>query len=290
MDNLLHITFDGPRIEQDGVSLDDFHKTVQHLQTALRHMVIHLAGVQGRTPEWVRNESILRLKRPFPGSLGAELCLAPPHDSQRLLEDHGQIAIERIVRWEPDNSETTEALPLPVTIALRKIQSDISSEITAIRIIEPGTGKSILVPRVEKEEQATQSTGQHKAGPLFGWLNEVNWDKGTAQLHRYAEKHVQLRFDPELHEEMLRYATQFVEVRGSGRFNKSDQWTSVHVEQISGPSPWDESFDLETFRNNPNPKIFHPDLTITASEPFDVDEYNRAIKEARDVGPEFASG
>ena len=288
MDNLLHITFDGPRIAEDGVSLDDFHKTVQHLQTALRHMVMHLAGAQGRTPEWVRNGSILRLKRTFPGSLGAELCLSPPGNTQAPLEDYGQMAIDRIVDWQPANLGKTDHLPPSVTRALRKIHDDVSDEITAIRLIEPGTGRSVLVPRSDGEAQPGRSNDQLSAGPLFGWLNEVNWDRGTAQLHRFGEKHVPLRFGPDLHGDMLRYATQFVEIIGAGRLNKSDQWTSVNVEEIRGPHPWNESMDLQSLVENSSHKTFDPDRVITASEPFDVDEYYQLIKEAREAESGYA--
>lgn len=46
---------------------------------------------------------------------------------------------------------------------------------------------------------------------------------------------------------------------------------------------WNEPFDLEAFLNDPNPKIFDPDKVVTASEPFDVDEFNRLIRESRDM-------
>ena len=46
---------------------------------------------------------------------------------------------------------------------------------------------------------------------------------------------------------------------------------------------WSEPFDLEKFLNDPNPKIFDPDKVITASEPFDVDEFVRFIHEGRDA-------
>ena len=88
---------------------------------------------------------------------------------------------------------------------------------------------------------------------------------------------------------MLRLATQHVEVRGSGRLNQNDQWTSVVVEQVTGTRSWREPFDVEAFLNNPNPKIFDPEKVVTASEPFDVDEFIRTIHEGRDAGYEEPS-
>ena len=119
---------------------------------------------------------------------------------------------------------------------------------------------------------------------LHGWLREVNWDKGTAQLHDYTREYVRLRFDAEMAEDMRRLATRYVEVRGRGSFNESGHWTNVKVEQIDGTRSWQEPFDLEGFLNDPNPKIFdsrrvvHIDLTDEEWEPF-----NHAIREGRDV-------
>ena len=55
------------------------------------------------------------------------------------------------------------------------------------------------------------------------------------------------------------------------------------VEQISGTRSYRKPFDMEAFRNNPDPKIFDPDDMVTVSEPFDVDEFLRTIYEGRSV-------
>ena len=95
--------------------------------------------------------------------------------------------------------------------------------------------------------------------------------------------YVRLRFAPTLHDDMLRLATQYVEVRGRGRFNPNDEWTSVQVDQVSGTRSGREPFDLEAFLNESNPKVFDPEQTVTASEPFDVDAFVRGIHEGRDA-------
>ena len=87
-----------------------------------------------------------------------------------------------------------------------------------------------------------------------------------------------------MHGEMRRLATQFVEVRGNGLINKNDRWQWVLVEEITETRSSNEPFDMEAFLNNPNPKIFDPEKVVTASEPFDVDEFIRIIREGRE-GP-----
>ena len=118
---------------------------------------------------------------------------------------------------------------------------------------------------------------------LHGWLKDVNRNKGTAQLHDVEDSYVRLLFDSALGQAMERLATQFVEVRGSGRFNADEEWISVQVDSISGTPSGREPFDLETVLNDPNPRLFDPDQMVTASEPFDVDEFVRVIHEGRDV-------
>ena len=47
-------------------------------------------------------------------------------------------------------------------------------------------------------------------------------------------------------------------------------------------APLGEAFSLDSFLNTPNPKLFDPDRIVTASEPFDVDEFIHKIHEGRD--------
>lgn len=134
-----------------------------------------------------------------------------------------------------------------------------------------------------------ESHGEPVEALVSGRLKVINWDKRTAQLHRYGDSYVPLRFDANKDDEMRRLVNQYVEVRGKGRINRNDRWQWVRVEEITETRSWREPFDLEAFLNNPNPKIFDPDNIVTASEPFDVDEFIRVIHEGRDVGLEESS-
>lgn len=114
---------------------------------------------------------------------------------------------------------------------------------------------------------------------VSGRLKVINWDKRTAQLHRYGGSYVPLRFDANKDDEMRRLQTKFVTVRGQGWISDKDQWIVIDVEEIRRPVA--KPFDIDEFRNNPNPKIFDPDKIVRAGEPVDVDEFLRAIYEAR---------
>ena len=124
---------------------------------------------------------------------------------------------------------------------------------------------------------------------MQGWLREVNWHRGTAQIHDYAVSFVRLRFSEEHAQDMQRLARRHVEVRGNGQFNKQGDWTSVVVEQITATRSWGEPFDMDKFLNDPNPKIFDSDNLVTASEPFDVDDFVNIIHSGRDEGGKESS-
>jgi hypothetical protein len=143
---------------------------------------------------------------------------------------------------------------------------------------------------VKRIKRVAKSDPEPETALLHGWLKEVNWDKGTAQLHDVLGGYTRLVFDSALSLDMQRLATQFVEVRGSGRFNADDDWASVQVEGISGTPSGREPFDLDAVLKDPNPKRFDPDRMVTASEPFDVDKFVRVIHEGRDVGKEGSPG
>ena len=142
---------------------------------------------------------------------------------------------------------------------------------------------SVQRQELDKRQRETKPMGLDESALVEGRLMEVNWACGTAELHYIPQRIVPLRFDPTLNDDMRRLATQYVEIRGRGRFNDNDEWEVIYVEQITGTRSCSEPFDLEAFRDNPNPKIFDPEKVVTVSEPFDVDEFIRAIQEGRDV-------
>ncbi|MCY3919075.1 MAG: AbrB/MazE/SpoVT family DNA-binding domain-containing protein [Chloroflexi bacterium] len=147
------------------------------------------------------------------------------------------------------------------------------------------TDEGVLIHACTPEDAADNSHSEPEEALLFGWLREVNWARGTAQLHGYGGGYVPLRFEPALGDDMRRLATEYVEVRGRGRFNEHDRWTTVEVEKVIGTRSWREPFDIDALLNDPNPKIFDPDKVVTidlSDEEFE--DFLRAIPEGRDAG------
>ena len=276
----LSVTLEGPGAAEGSVPVSDLIAALEGVQDAMRLMVGYLGGRtsrQGRPAGWVRDQSALRLMSTQPGSFVAELALESPASGQGRFRDYGSQAFDALKHWDGSEDST---LPRSVTARLYQIPSALPDDMQ-VWLGDADDRRRVQV--MARDRLIRPGPGIEEA-LLHGWLKAVNWDKRTAQLHRYKGDYVRLRFDAALDEEMLRSATHYVEVRGYGRLNAKDEWTSILVKQVNATRSWAEPFDLDSFLEDPNPKIFDPDKTVTASEPFDVDEFIRVIHEGRDAG------
>ena len=272
------ITFDGRRIEEEGISVDGLVGALKGIQDALKLTVGHLGGhqpSQGQPPKWVREQSRLVVRSTRTGSLVAELQLVPTKRSEHQAGELGSRALDALIQWDGSEHST---LPSFVIERLGEIHRSLPPSVE----VWLGDEEFSRRVRVNRREPAKNWEAAKEAALLYGWLNAVNWDRGTAQLHRYRQKFVPLRFDSLMQEQMLTCATQFVEVKGKGRFNNKDQWQYVEVDEISAVGVSNEGFDLESFLGNPNPTIFDPEKIIRASEPFDTEDFMRFIEDVRD--------
>ena len=277
--NRLYLTFEGPDVGESGLPVDAFTHALTGMQDAMRLMVEHLGGRQpgpGQPPRWVREQSRLRLTAVLPGSLVAELTLAPP-DGQLRLEDHAEQAFTAICNWDGSEDST---LPPAVSDRLYEIPAALPEDVR----IWLGSAETRRKIEITRPRPAARSVSQNEEALLYGWLKEVNWHRGTAQLHDFTGSYGRLSFTDEHAQDMQRLATQYVEIRGRGQFNQSGNWTTVSVEEITLTRSWREPFSVDEFLNESSPPIFDPDNLVTASEPFDVDEFVGIIHAGRDEG------
>ena len=279
MNEKLFVTLDGARVSDGSVPLNEFLIAMQGVQDAMRLMVEHLGDRQrspGQPPKWVREQSTLRLGATHVGSYVAELTLEPPPDGQGYLEDFGPQAFDALRSWNGGEDST---LPKEVTERLYEIPHSLPVEVN----LWLGGNENIRNVEIKRVGRTQVVHSDSEEALVHGWLKEVNWHKGTAQLHQYGDKYVQLRFNTDLDIEMRRLANGFVEVHGRGRLKAMGEWGTVQVEGLNTTRAWSDPFNLETFLNNPNPKIFDPEKVVRASDPFDVDEFIGTIHEARDM-------
>ncbi len=278
----VHVTLKSLRGGRDGVPVDGFIAALNGVQNAVRLMVEHLSGEgrrPGRRPAWMREQSSLRLVHTRPGSVVAVLELESPVSSSDSIGSYGPQALDALLNWDGSERST---LPGNVIESLNETGAKLHDQARL------WLGDS-EVPRRVEIQRATKTRTRRKAGAdrevlLYGWLNMVNWGNCTAQLQVRSADHVRLRFDASLGDRMLRLARRYVEVRGRGRIGSSDRWQTIRVEGIEGTRSPHEPFDLDELIDEPEPKPIDPDEVATASEPFDVDDFNRLIREGRDVG------
>ena len=303
-DRLL-VRFEGLDIGEEGVSLDDLQKTLRHVQNAFRYMVRHLTGYnRGRQPDWLRKESELRLTGISAGSLVAELSVAST-EGLNEVNGPGQEAIARLLE-----EEDLDLWPERVVKEWLRIGQDLSSQVDTVSLELPSSGQrkefpprwehtiagdpSVLeapmlayrAPPMPERALPTPEALMSEAALVHGRLRAVDWVERTAKLVPYMGRTVDLRFAADHDLQMLELAMQHVEVKGQGQFDSRDEWLYIQIEEIRGTGSLNEPFDLEAFLNNPTPRMFDPDRVIRASEPFDVDEFIRVIREGRDVGKE----
>ena len=275
--NSLIVTLDGPGVEEGGVLADDFARALTAVSKAMRLMVGHLGGRPprpGRWPSWVEEQSRLKLAPTRPGSFVAELTLEDPPESWWLESDYGKQALTALREW---NGDEDSSLPPTVTDCLYDAASHLSKG-TELWLGSDFRPRRVLV-KPPPELQVSESTAAH----LHGWLKAVNWDRRTARLYDSGGGYVRLRFHQQHDEQMRLLATQYVEVQGRGEITQQDQWSVVRVDEVRETRSHSEPFDLDAFLKNPNPKRFVPAAMVTASQPFDVEEFNRTIREARDL-------
>lgn len=120
---------------------------------------------------------------------------------------------------------------------------------------------------------------------IWGYLSAVDWTNKTARLERIVGKPVPLTFGDDLAEDMRRFATKYAQIRGTGVISAADEWVSVNVTSIEGDRDPYKPFDMKEFLANlPKQSTSNPLPQLPPDDDFDVDDFNRIIREGRNVG------
>ena len=276
------VIFEGPAMDA-GVSVADLNETLKRLQTAVQRMASHLAGVgpRGRPPEWLRRQSSLRLMAVFPGSFRASLALP---DVPYGGENYGAQALDAILELDENAGRR---LPPRVANSINDIGLSLSSDVWWVTLADPAGRRQVVIDRARRSRRPARvphnppMTAAMEA-LLYGRLLEINWQNGTAQLHRYGEPVVPLQFEPGLNETMRQLATRYVAVRGEGRITTQGEWVEVAIREIVA-----EPSQIDAFYARP-PRAFDPQQATgfyrdDADDPVDIAEFVRSIYEGRDL-------
>ena len=232
-----------------------------------------------RPPQIVVGQSNLRLVGTSKGSVTTEWELTPPAEFQPHLSRSGERAVQMLFRSNDGESGLSNEVREAVNAELDEIGKDLSGDVEVVMLTSRVNAESLEFRRVER---GTFSGAKRKSqARINGMLLEVDWARCTAQLHPNGARYVRLTFDQSLGDEMLRLATQHVEVSGVGELNRLGGWNSIAVDNISRANSSSEPFDLNVVLEDPHPKIFKRDKIVAASEPFDVEQFNRIIRRGR---------
>ena len=80
---------------------------------------------------------------------------------------------------------------------------------------------------------------------------------------------------------MVKREGRYIEVEGYGIINEDDEWETVHVEHVNRNTHG--GFDLDTFLDNPNPKVFDPDkMTTIKMTDEEWELFESAFQESRE--------
>ena len=278
------ITFEGPGVDERGVPVDDLQRALGHVQRALELTVRHLAGlhVVDPLPESLKAQCELRVVGIYRGSLTVELELksegALPSDS----DDLGAQALDAVLDWCSGGAQGATPLQPAAAAELAAVREDLSSNLTAVKLARMSPPPSSRPKRPPPSHAAEwRSNGEKLEAHLHGTLSEVDWGRRTARLRQHGGTPVPLRFGADLDEDMLRLATQYVEVEGEGCIEADDErWTSVDVRRITGTRSCFEPFDLGELDGKAG-FVFGRDEVVTVSDLYDHAEFMRVIREAR---------
>ena len=134
---------------------------------------------------------------------------------------------------------------------------------------------------IPDKEIQSQPTALPEKAAMWGYLRALDWTHMTGRLERIMGNPVSLKFADGLAEDMRRYANQYVLIRGKGVIDDvADEWVCVNVEAIEADRDMHKPFDMKEF-NARQRKPFRVGDLKPASEPFDVDEFIRSIRESR---------
>ena len=116
--------------------------------------------------------------RTSPGSLVAELGWSRHWWINRASgEDPSQTAIDLIMKRQP---EVNSSLPMSVADELVGIGTDLSPDVTVVRVSTPNSDNHIDIPRKEREERGLRVAPV--TALLYGWLIEVDWDSRSGPV------------------------------------------------------------------------------------------------------------
>ncbi|MBN4059393.1 hypothetical protein JYT32_00585 [Dehalococcoides mccartyi] len=268
------LKFEGPTVDEDGVSFDELLGVFRHLQTAVRRMAEY-RYLKSNSPtsmkEIFRSAGTLKLKAIKEGSLVAEARL---HHPERVV-DIGPDALEDVINGIEDQ---TADLPPVVMRELSAIATSLRRGTETLTITGGRknrsvqiTGKSVFfVPKKPEPEIATEQ--------VTGRLLEIDWSKRTAELHSVSGV-IPLSFDSGLDDLMYEFARKPVQIIGKAVRTQKGNITRLTVDSIMDGSDDSSFWNPDPLRDISDQEVapFHTGSGVKLSTETDADDFLAAI-------------
>ena len=273
-----------------GVPLDDLRLVLGHLSEAVRLLARDLrredrpgAGEGRRSAYAAEDPCPLRVTGISGGSVVLDLAIAPTDDGAGSEapgsdDEPGRRVVRAILGGGADEPGTAPrtTLPPPVADHLAAIGESRSPAVPRVRLRDPDSDLERNLPR---EGPATPELRASEPAVARGRLRSVNPTARTAELHRYGEWPVRVRFPERLDEAVLELQVQWVEVAGTRSRCPDSEREVLTVDRI-GPCDA-EPFDPAEFLATPprNPTGFDPyDLRKIDLTPEEAEAFDRALR------------
>jgi hypothetical protein len=268
------LIFEGSDVDERGVPFDQLVAVFEHCQTAVRRMAEY-RSLKSNSPtnikELFRDAGTLRLKGTRQGSLVAEIELA----EQTTLVDLGIDALDDVLAGAED---PFALLPPLVAREIAAIPESLRAGVNTVTLRGGRRNRVVRLTGDARFQEPEKLVPPPDRVTQHGRLMEVDWSKGTAELHTLGGI-VPLDFEESEADAMQANARRNVTVRGIATFSNEGRVIKLSVEVVGGMiddmSYWHPDVAEDIERQSIQP--FHSPKDVQLSDSTDADEFLEAI-------------
>ena len=183
-ENKLRLTFEGPSIDEQGVSFEDLASTISHLQRAITTLVRDSAGTETSLDHSARpviEATKLRLVGGSEGSAITEWELSPNAYFDTTLDQPSARAVQALFHLNNGSGGGTVKMSATFKAEIDEIGNGLSDDVDVVIITSPSNSQSIEIRRSEKTtnvkpdaERKSQTHSRTEPFDLEAVLNDPN--------------------------------------------------------------------------------------------------------------------
>ena len=183
-DHKLRLTFEGPSIDERGVSIEDLASTISHLQRAISTLLRESEGTDqrlGHSARSVIEATKLRLVSGSERSPTTEWELSPKTHFDTPLGQPDASVVQALFHLTNGSGGGTVKMSATVKAEINEIGNGLSDDVDVVRITSPSNSQSIEIRRSAKTtnvkpnaERKSQTHSRTEPFDLEAVLNDPN--------------------------------------------------------------------------------------------------------------------